>query len=868
MPSLSRVMCCSSLSLMLLGAGSVDAQSGVVLRGTVMDPAGSAVSGIVLQLTRAGQPVEDAISSAGGVFRFKAVPPGNYGLVTPAFQGLAAREIPVAISASNPPLAIVLTPATVVETIQVDGGKTLSTAAADNKDTVTVSGDALGNLPVFDQDPISTLLPFLDPSSTASGGVSIIVDGVELKGLTVTPSAIAEMRINSDPYSAEYATPGRGRIEITTKPGSPLYHGTFNFIFRDSDLNARNYFAPTRAPEQRRIYEGNFSGPVGHGGHTTLLVSATRREEDLQSAVHAVGPPGQFGFDALGNLFENVSTPSRHTQANGHVTHDFSDQHRLNAGYNYDELARKNRNVGGTVLPEAAYNNDSREDDFILNDRLILTPNLIQQLAIVAEKDEYVSTPLMNAPSILVDGAFTAGGAQNSGFSTSENTIHITEIISWTHKKHYLRFGVSNPMQLSRRAVDDHSDRLGTFNFNSVADFEHGTPYKFTVQQGNGRAFFWFNPIDGFVQDEIALRKNLQVTVGLRYQWQTYVDDLHSFAPRLSFAYSPTPQWVVRGGAGIFYDRFGGDYGAAFKLHNGVVLHQVQVLNPVYPYTPILAQQYLSLPSNIVRESRDLQAPMLVEYSAGVERQLGKSLTATATYRGITGIRLFRARDANAPLAPYTFGRPDPSIGFVHLLESEGRSRLNALELGLHGGFGKIFTGQMQYTLSRSYDNTDGLSFFPQNQYAPGDEWGRSTFDRLQRFNILASIYPGRWLNLGFASGLSSGAPYNELAGSDFFTTGLGNARPAGIGRNTLQGSGNINVDLSWNHDLPLTPRRNRLSAKDRNILNFGVSAFNILNHSDFWATSYVGNIRSPLFRHPTTAFAPRQMQFQLRYQF
>jgi len=541
MPSLSRVMCCSSLSLMLLGAGSVDAQSGVVLRGTVMDPAGSAVSGIVLQLTRAGQPVEDAISSAGGVFRFKAVPPGNYGLVTPAFQGLAAREIPVAISASNPPLAIVLTPATVVETIQVDGGKTLSTAAADNKDTVTVSGDALGNLPVFDQDPISTLLPFLDPSSTASGGVSIIVDGVELKGLTVTPSAIAEMRINSDPYSAEYATPGRGRIEITTKPGSPLYHGTFNFIFRDSDLNARNYFAPTRAPEQRRIYEGNFSGPVGHGGHTTLLVSATRREEDLQSAVHAVGPPGQFGFDALGNLFENVSTPSRHTQANGHVTHDFSDQHRLNAGYNYDELARKNRNVGGTVLPEAAYNNDSR---------------------------------------------------------------------------------------------------------------------------------------------------------------------------------------------------------------------------------------------------------------------------------------------------------------------------------------GKIFTGQMQYTLSRSYDNTDGLSFFPQNQYAPGDEWGRSTFDRLQRFNILASIYPGRWLNLGFASGLSSGAPYNELAGSDFFTTGLGNARPAGIGRNTLQGSGNINVDLSWNHDLPLTPRRNRLSAKDRNILNFGVSAFNILNHSDFWATSYVGNIRSPLFRHPTTAFAPRQMQFQLRYQF
>lgn len=417
-------------------------------------------------------------------------------------------------------------------------------------------------------------------------------------------------------------------------------------------------------------------------------------------------------------------------------------------------------------------------------------------------------------------------------------------------------------MQLSRRAVDDRSNRLGTFNFNSVADFENRTPYQFTVQQGIGRGLFWFNPLDAFAQDEISLRHNLQVTVGLRYQWQTYLSDLHSFAPRVSFAYSPSPRWVVRGGSGIFYDRTGGDLLGTFKLHNGIVLRQFQVLNPGYPNAIAPSQNLAAVPTSLVRESASLQAPVQILYSATVERELGKRLTATATYRGITGIHIFRSRDANAPLPPDFTTRPDPNLGFVQQIESEGRSRLNALDLGLHGSIGTWFQGQAQYTFSHANSDTDGLTFYPQNQYQPSAEWGRSLHDHHHRFNLLGTIHPDHWLSLGVAARLYSGAPYNELAGADFYNTGLGNARPAGVGRNSLQGTGTADLDLSWNHDFHLVHK----NPEDTKVLNLGVSAFNVLNHTNL--TNFVGNLRSPLFRQATAALAARQIQFQARYQF
>ena len=61
---------------------------------------------------------------------------------------------------------------------------------------------------------------FLDAGSLATGAVTVIVAGVEASRAGVSASAIQEVKINQDPYSAEYPRPGRSRIEIIAKPGS------------------------------------------------------------------------------------------------------------------------------------------------------------------------------------------------------------------------------------------------------------------------------------------------------------------------------------------------------------------------------------------------------------------------------------------------------------------------------------------------------------------------------------------------------------------------------------------------------------------------------------------------------------------------
>jgi hypothetical protein len=118
---------------------------------------------------------------------------------------------------------------------------------------------------------------FLDDNATGTNGVTPVVNGIEANGPGVTPSAVEEVRINNSPYSARFSRPGRARLEIITKGGSWAYHGSLNFMFRDSVFDASNAFAAVKPPERRRYYEGSITGPIGHGKHTSFLLALDER---------------------------------------------------------------------------------------------------------------------------------------------------------------------------------------------------------------------------------------------------------------------------------------------------------------------------------------------------------------------------------------------------------------------------------------------------------------------------------------------------------------------------------------------------------------------------------------------------------------
>jgi hypothetical protein len=102
---------------------------------------------------------------------------------------------------------------------------------------------------------------------------------------------------------------------------------------------------------------------------------------------------------------------------------------------------------------------------------------------------------------------------------------------------------------------------------------------------------------------------------------------------------------------------------------------------------------------------------------------------------------------------------------------------------------------------------------------------------------------------------LYSGTPYTETSGVDAFRTGLANARPSGVARNTLQGAGYADLDARWTHDFFFS--RSRQDSDPH--LSLSVDGFNLPNHANF--SSYVGNVQSAFFGMPTAALPARRFQ-------
>ena len=834
--------------------------SGVPVTGVVMDPARAGVFGAKVTLRRAdGVEAQSTTAGSDGAFRLDGVAPGNYDvrIEQPGFKTSTSRvrvgnQIPGA-------LRVTLALADVRQEVTV-GAETaeVNTNTSDNLDTVALDRSALDNLPIFDQDFIGTMSRFLDAGSLGTSGVSIIVDGVEGSRAGVSASAIQEVKLNQDPYSAEYSRPGRSRIEIITKPGSSAYHGTFNFLFRDSSLNARDPFALTRPPEQRRIFEGNITGPLDRSKKTSFLISANREEEDAQATVFAQG--------LAGAIRQTAPAPQRNTELTGGINRQLGDKHIISIRGVYTARTVANQGVGGFTLPEAGANLEDREDMIYFNHSGQLTKRLLNQFRLITARQHTPTTSINPGPKIVVLGAFTGGGAQADRLQT-ENHVIFNEILVWSGARHTVRGGFNVP-DISRRGLNDYTNASGTYTFASLQDYQLNRPFSLLRQSGNGHVVFVEKVLGGFIQDEFRMRPNFQISLGLRYDWQNYLHDNNNFSPRVSLAWSPgKSKTVIRTGAGLFVDRTGP--GPIFDLlrYDGVQQRQVLISNPLFPDPTATGA------TNVVRFQAGVKIPYTLQYGTSVERQLAKQTTLTVTYTGLRGVHLFRSRDVNAPLGPLYLARPNPAFGVLRQIESAGDLESQSLEIGLRGNVTRYFTGMVQYTLGRAYNNiggatadgnraTGGINSYPANNYDLSGEWSRAEFDQRHRFSLLGTVTPGKYFKLGVAVSLYSGRPYSETTGRDDNHDGLANDRPAGVRRNSLQGPGYADLDLRWSRDFFLASAK-----KDKGpTVTLGFDAFNILNRVNY--VSYVGDVNSPFFGKPIAAQPSRRLQVSFRFRF
>ena len=849
---------CWIFLLMGLLAGVSTAEPGADsrgLRGTVQDTSGAVIAGAqVMVTTQDGKTAAQGSTDNSGSFHFADLSPGSYS-VDVAKEGF--REIRQSVkigSSAHSPVKIVMPVAAVAENVTVNAADTsaeISTDIAQNQSGNTVDSNALDRLPVFDQDYITTMSRFLDADSTGTNGTTLVVNGMEANGPGVTASAIQSVTINQNPYTALYARPGRARIEITTKGGTPQFHGSGNFLYRDSLFDATNAFAIKKPGEQRAYFEGSLTGPLNHSGKTNFLVALDKDNDNQEAIVLAAGPRG--AIDA------NIPNPTHHYFLSGRVFHDYAQGNQFWMGYSYEHRTVVNQSVGGTVLPEAGTNTLFFEHEVNFGHVRVLSPKLLNQLHFLVGHFDSQVHDLNENPRIIVSGSFTGGGAQ-ADFRRTEYHFDGTDIVTYTGGKHTIKFGVDIP-DISRRGYDEFSNRVGTYSFASLADYNAAQPFSYLVQRGQGHDTFLEKTVAGILEDNIHLKRNFSVAVGVRYYWQNYFHDIkHDFAPRFSFAFAPSDKsrTVIRGGAGFFFDRTGPGPISDILHFNGVFLKRFIVENPTYPVTD---SEISAVPTSVVALDPRQRIPYTIQYGVGVEQQLNARSSAFANYLGARGIDLFRSIDANAPAPPFYGARPDTSLGQERQLQSEGYLKNGSLEIGFRGRPVSFFSGQARYNLGKTYNNTSGITYFPGNSHYPNADWSRSDTDQRHKFDMLGVFEAGKWFNFGTALSAYSGPPVNITTGNDQNHDGLSLDRPAGLPRNTLHGPGYLDLDLNLAHEFPLT----RDGAKGPTA-TLSINSFNVLNHTN--AMTYIGVVGSPFFGHAVAAQPPRRMQLQVEFRF
>ena len=865
------------------------------VQGVVADPTGAIVPGAEVDLVDpSGAVAGSAHCGDDGSFQLTAPHAGSYTLVIsePGFQTVHNPVVIAspAVSAAGvqaahifaTPLHIVLPIAAVSTNVRVnaDASEDL-TAPDDNHDSSVLSSEELKSMPIFDNDYATAMSAFMDDSAAGSGGSGLIVDGVEANRATVSASAVQEVRINQDPYSAQYYWPGRGQMEIITKSAADHYHGQFNFLFRDSALNAQNALAPSKPFEQRRIYEGHVTGPIFFAHKSSFLASFNRAEEDLDSVVSAsIAPtPG----NPTGAFQANVPAPTRDTEFSTRVAHQFGEKHSGYVQYSYEDWTGQNQGVGGQALAASGYNAGYREDDLTVHVDSALSAVLLNQFSVVGEHDSSSHVNTAEAPRVSVSGDFTGGSAQNDSLGT-ENNVRIFDMATWTHGRHMVKAGIGIP-HFDRRAYDDNTNALGTYTFGptlapdgvtvlqtALQNYAANLPSGFSQNTGDVHFIYHQQEMGAFIQDQFKINDRLSITPGLRYDWQNFLATRRlGFSPRVSFAWvlNKESKTVVRGGGGIYYDRFGSGPLLDLARYETARRRSIQfsldpALLPATGCVPISnCETITEQPPNLAQLEPNAKIPYQMQYGLSIERQLGERATGVVSVYSARGIDEFRSVDINAPTPASGFTeRPNPDFGLIRQMQPAGFFEGNGLDISYRGRLNKYFTGFGRYTWSHYESNTGGIGWFPQNQYAPNDEWSNAGFDRRHRLGMYAMVNPESVFNISTGIFANTGRPWTILTGTDNYGDALFNTRPDGVGRDTETSPSYVDVDLRWGHDFHITPSKDEEAPK----LGFSAGAFNILNHENPSSIDTVES--SPDFGDVTGVNPPRRIQMGMRFEF
>jgi hypothetical protein len=743
-------------------------------------------------------------------------------------------------------------------TVSDSADNTVTTDPANNATSLVLKKEDLDALP-DDPDDLQADLQALAGPSAGPGGNQVYIDGFT-GGRLPPKESIREIRINSNPFSAEYEKLGYGRIQIFTKPGSDRFHGQGYYNISDGVWNSRNPFLSVNPPFRTQLFGGNVSGPLGK--KASFFIDVERRNIDDNGIINATIPTANFlGQTAFQNYY---ATPQRRTTVSPRVDYQLNSKNTLSFRYGYLQSTREVAGIGSFNLPattignlsfaSTGYRTPSTQQSVQIVETAVLSARAVNETHFQFNRESQTWTSQSLAPGLSVSQSFVAGGSGYGapGFPSSydlENNFELQNYTSITWGAHTTKFGA----RIRSTVLDNSSPKgyNGTYQFlggnfpvlgsnlqpnpsgasaqlssiqqylttvqllnsglNSAAVSALGYgPSKYTVNAGT--PYIGLNQVDAgpFVQDDWRVLPNLTLSTGLRWETQTNVPDKNNWAPRFGFAWSPDAKagggkskTVVRGGWGMFYDRFGiSNVETALRYAQGTQLTYTLENPTIYDATfssPIPLSALASASTNAAQRYQidsHLQIPRLMQTAVGVERQLFSHTTLSVNFTNSRGIHELRTVDINAPipiagaLPPGAGGRgtantvccrPFGNIGDIYNYESGGTFKQTQVLVNMNTSVGRWLTLFGRYAWANAHSDTDGLSSMPSNPYNFAADFGRS------QLNIEHSLFIGgsiaaKW-GLRFSPFIvaHSGTPFNITTGTDLYLQGQGTptARPS-----------------------------------------------------------------------------------------
>jgi carboxypeptidase family protein/TonB-dependent receptor-like protein len=908
--------------------------------GRVLDQTGAAVAGAQVRARHIDTNVTTAtLTDGSGRFRLPALRIGNYELIVrqAGFKDAAVQLTLAAGAAFEVPVSLQV--ADVTAEVTVAAGTPVLDAAR-SQITATVSEVEVRSLPLNGRNfqELALVVPGVSPTNLNSTqlfpetsavlGASLsvssqrnlsnnfIVDGLSanddaaaLGGITYAVDAVEQFQVVTSGGQAELGRALGGYMNVVTRSGTNVLHGTGYAFVRDDSLNAPNSLSGTRLPMDQWQYGGSLGGPIARNrtfyfanieqrrldqtGLTTISTPSTALINARLAAAGYQGPPVATG---------TYPNPIDSTNLMGKIDHEANAQGRFGVRLGlYDVSSQNARGAGGLNAPSASSNLDNLDRTIAASHAISLSARtLLETRAQIAASrlDAPPSDPI--GPAVSIAGVAVFGTSSGSPTHRKNTMYQVVSNLSHQAGAHALRAGL-DVLVNDDRIVYPRAAR-GSYVFSSLANFltglynNAGFTQTFAVSEVVQQ-----NPNVGmYVQDEWKLNSDLTLNAGVRYDLQfleSINTDLDNISPRVGVAWSPFDdrRTIVRGSAGMFYDRVPLRAVANALLSAGnttdltqlrqisVSLSPAQAAAPVFPRILDAPSPSVTLPT-LTTMDRDLQNAVSRQAGVEIERQIRSSMVIGIGYQYTRGRQLLMSINQNVPscvAAGSNNGcRPYPEYGNNNRYSSAGSSSYHGMHVSLTQRPGRWGHYRVSYTLSSARNNV-GEFFFssPIDPFDLSKDWGRSDNDQRHRLVLSGTAQSPttpagngwetltrNWQLSGLLQAYSA-LPFNITSG---VTTIQGTAgRPVVNGqfieRNAGEGSDFFSLGLRVSRTFHLTSRIG---------LEALAEAFNVTNrenvltrNTNFGSGSYPDN-PSPNFGQPTAVGEPRSFQLGARLRF